>query len=117
MKQLRHKRSAFHAIPGSQGLPVIGETIAWRRDPLKFLQRHYSRYGRIFRSNIYDHPEITMLGPQANEFILSSHRDYFEWAGGYDLFPQQEPLSGQSVLTRRRGPRPTPADYPARLPW
>jgi cytochrome P450 len=86
MKQLRHKRSAFHAIPGSQGLPVIGETIAWRRDPLKFLQRHYSRYGRIFRSNIYDHPEITMLGPQANEFILSSHRDYFEWAGGYDLF-------------------------------
>lgn len=86
MKQSSHKRSGFRAIPGSEGLPLVGETIAWRRDPLKFLQRHYTRYGRIFRSKIYGHREITMLGPEANQFILSTHRDHFEWGGGYELF-------------------------------
>ena len=86
MDQLNHSCTMPRLPPGSYGLPFVGETIAWRRDPLEFLRRHYERYGRIFKSRIYGHPEITMLGPEANEFILSSHRGHFEWGGGYELF-------------------------------
>ena len=72
--------------PGSYGPPIVGETLAWRRDRLEFLRRRYERYGRIFKSRTYGYREITMLGPEANEFILSSHRHHFEWAGGHELF-------------------------------
>ena len=72
--------------PGSDGLPLIGETLEWRRDPLGFLRRRYERHGRIFRSRVYGLREITLLGPEANEFILSSHRHLFEWRGAHEHF-------------------------------
>ena len=72
--------------PGRYGLPIIGETVEWRRDPLKFLHKRYNKYGRIFRSATYGNKEIVMLGPEANEFILSSHRDHFEWRAGQQHF-------------------------------
>jgi len=84
--------------PGSYGLPFLGETISWRRDPLKFLRRRYERYGEIFKSSIYGHREITMLGPEANRFILSTHRDHFEWGGGYEIFLDRKLFSDNLFL-------------------
>jgi retinoid hydroxylase len=84
--------------PGSYGLPFLGETVSWRRDPLKFLRRRYERYGQIFRSSIYGHREITMLGPDANRFILSTHRDHFEWGGGYEIFLDRKLFSDNLFL-------------------
>ena len=81
-----NSHSSLPLPPGSYGLPFLGETIPWRRDPLKFLRRRYELYGRIFKSSIYGRREITMLGPEANRFILSTHRDHFEWGGGYEPF-------------------------------
>jgi cytochrome P450 len=72
--------------PGSYGVPFIGQTLAWKRDPLRFLRRRYERYGRIFKSRIYGYREITMLGPEANKFILHTHRDHFEWGGAQEIF-------------------------------
>lgn len=102
------KTSTLRLPPGSYGLPFVGETIPWRRDPLRFLRHHYERYGRIFKSSIYGHPEVTMLGPEANEFILSSHRNYFDWGGGYeiflnrDLFPDNLFLQDGDIHDRHR---------------
>ncbi len=72
--------------PGSYGLPLLGQTREWRRDPLAFLQKRYARYGRIFKSRTYGYREITMLGPEANKFILHTHRDHFEWGGAQEIF-------------------------------
>lgn len=35
------RKSTLPLPPGSYGLPFIGEAIAWRRNPLEFLQRRY----------------------------------------------------------------------------
>ena len=90
--------SSLSLPPGSYGLPLIGETIAWRRDPLDFLRRRYERYGRIFKSSIYGRREITMLGPEANRFVLSTHRDHFEWGGGYEGFLDRRLFSDNLFL-------------------
>ncbi len=82
MTKITNRTSTLPLPPGSYGLPFIGETIAWRRNPLEFLRRRYERYGRIFRTSTYGYPEIAMLGPEANKFILSSHYKHFEWGGG-----------------------------------
>ncbi|HWP59596.1 MAG TPA: cytochrome P450 [Candidatus Acidoferrales bacterium] len=98
MSANHHNGPGLALPPGSYGLPWLGETIAWRRDPLKFLRDRYQRYGRIFKSSIYGRHEITMLGPEANEFILSTHRDHFEWAGGYELFMDRRLFSTNLFL-------------------
>ena len=84
-RELRARPRPRPLPPGSYGVPFIGQTLEWRRDPLGLLRRRYERYGRIFKSCIYGYREITMLGPAANQFILSSGRHHFEWSGGHEL--------------------------------
>ncbi len=98
MKRSNALNSPRPCPPGSYGLPFLGKTIAWRRDPLKFLLRNYERYGRIFKSSIYGQREITMLGPEANEFILSSHSDHFQWKGGWEIFLDSKLFSDNLFL-------------------
>ena len=91
------KTSSLSLPPGSYGLPIIGQTLAWQRDPLEFLRVRYRRYGRIFKSRVYGGREITMLGPEANRFILSSHRDHFEWGEAHEIFFNRT-LFGENIF-------------------
>ena len=72
--------------PGSYGWPVIGETLAWLRNPEAWARDHLERYGKVFKTSVLGRKVIVMIGPEANRFILWSHRDHFEWAGGYRAF-------------------------------
>ena len=72
--------------PGSYGLPLLGETLGWLRDPEAWVRGHLRRYGNIFRTSVFGRRVIVMIGPEANRFILLSHRDCFEWSGGYREF-------------------------------
>ncbi len=63
--------------PGASGLPWIGETIAWVRDPLRFAQERYARYGPVWRTHLMGRPCVALLGPEANRFILSTHMHLF----------------------------------------
>jgi retinoid hydroxylase len=63
--------------PGSSGLPWIGETIAWVRDPLRFAQDRYDRYGPVWRTHLMGRPCAVLLGPDANRFMLSTHMHLF----------------------------------------
>jgi retinoid hydroxylase len=69
--------------PGARGLPWIGETIAWVRDPLRFAQERYERYGPVWRTHLMGRPCVTLLGPEANHFILSSHAHLFSSRAGW----------------------------------
>lgn len=68
--------------PGSSGLPLIGETISFVLDK-NFADRRIKKYGNIFRTHILGQPTVVMSGTEANEFILSSHFDYFSWREGW----------------------------------
>jgi cytochrome P450 len=69
--------------PGGRGLPWIGETIAWVRDPLSFAQQRYERYGPVWRTHLLGRPCVVLLGPDANRFMLSSHLHLFSSRAGW----------------------------------
>ena len=69
--------------PGARGLPWIGETVEWVRDPFQFAQDRYMKYGPVFRTHLIGRPCVVMLGPDANRFILSSHTQHFSSREGW----------------------------------
>ncbi len=81
--------------PGHLGLPVIGETLSFLRDP-NFARKRQQQYGSLFKSRIIGQPTVVFCGPEANEFLLSSHADCFSWQGGWpDTFKK---LLGESLF-------------------
>jgi len=68
--------------PGSSGLPVVGETVSFAFDR-NFAAKRYRKYGSIFRTNLVGRPTAVMVGPEAAEFVLSSHMEHFSWRQGW----------------------------------
>lgn len=68
--------------PGSLGLPWIGETLSFLRDP-NFATKRQQQYGSLFKSRILGQPTVFFCGPEANAFLLASHADCFSWRGGW----------------------------------
>ena len=68
--------------PGNMGFPLIGETIGFIRDP-QFARKRQAQYGSLFKTRILGRPTAFFCGPEANEFLLSSHADSFSWRGGW----------------------------------
>lgn len=81
--------------PGSSGLPLIGETISFVLER-NFADKRIKKYGNIFRTNILGQPTVVMSGTDANEFILSSHFEYFSWREGWP--PNFRELLGESLF-------------------
>lgn len=69
--------------PGSFGIPLFGETFAFIANPYTFVNKRYQKYGSIFKTNIIGRPTVVMVGPQAVEFFISSHMEYFSWREGW----------------------------------
>jgi cytochrome P450 len=72
----------YQIPPGSFGLPLLGETLSFVSD-LKFVEKRYKQYGSIFKSHIFGRSTVFMVGPEAAEFVLSSHMDHFSWREGW----------------------------------
>lgn len=81
--------------PGGNGLPVIGETLSFLFDP-QFIEKRYKQYGPIFKTHVLGRPAAFMVGPEAAEFVLSSHMEHFSWKQGWpENFKQ---LLGESLF-------------------
>ena len=57
-------------IPGSYGWPVIGQTFEFLRDFQGLVDRGAKQYGPVFKGSIFFQHGLTLLGPDANEFVL-----------------------------------------------
>lgn len=62
--------------PGNFGLPVLGETLQFFRDP-EFATKRHQQYGNIFKTRLLGQPTIFVKGPEANQFVLSNENDKF----------------------------------------
>lgn len=90
-----HAEQALPLPPGSFGLPLIGETISFLRDP-DFVPKRQKKYGRIFKTHILGRPTVVMTGAEANRFVLSSDMHRFSWREGWpDTFKE---LLGESLF-------------------
>lgn len=64
-------------IPGDSGAPVLGDTLAFLADFPKLTANKYDRYGNVFRTRAFFQDTIVLLGPQANEAVLSDPNKCF----------------------------------------
>src|SRR5712692_4463817 len=53
--------------PGSDGLPLLGETLSFIQDVFGFIHKRSQRYGPVFRTHILGKPTVFISGPQLAE--------------------------------------------------
>ncbi|HKS23277.1 MAG TPA: cytochrome P450 [Thermoanaerobaculia bacterium] len=51
--------------PGSSGLPLLGETLPFAKNPFRFLEERLAKYGRVFRTNVLGRKTVVVAGPEA----------------------------------------------------
>ncbi|MEY4518544.1 MAG: hypothetical protein RLZZ499_1143 [Cyanobacteriota bacterium] len=69
------KISSLPEPPGSSGLPLIGETIAFFNDP-DFNSKRVAKYGKVYQTNIFGSPTVIMIGSEANTFLFRNENKY-----------------------------------------
>ena len=56
--------------PGRRGLPLVGETLAFARNPFGFIDERLAAHGRTFRTNVLGRESVVIAGPDAaGQFI------------------------------------------------
>ncbi|WP_047862396.1 cytochrome P450 [Archangium gephyra] len=93
--------------PGSSGLPLLGETLAFVRDSGKFIEERRRLHGDVFRSHVLGDPIVFMIGPEANRWIFAGENKYLRnrWhRSARKLLGQQSVamINGSAHLERRR---------------
>ena len=66
----RQPKGALDHIPGSNGLPFVGNTFKLLADPIAFSEGMAARYGPIYRNRALGGTGVNLLGPDANELVL-----------------------------------------------
>src|SRR6266498_2232980 len=51
--------------PGRGGLPLLGETLAFAKNPFRFLDERLAAHGRIFRTNVLGRKTVVIASPEA----------------------------------------------------
>ncbi|KAJ9564329.1 hypothetical protein OSB04_000295 [Centaurea solstitialis] len=69
--------------PGNMGWPFIGETIGYLRPYSAttigtFMEQHISKFGKIYKSNLFGEPTIVSVDPGLNRYILQNEGKLFE---------------------------------------
>src|SRR5579864_1729366 len=87
------RRQALSHIPGDEGWPVIGRTLAVLADPKGEVERMAAKYGYVYRTRVLGETSLTALGPEANELVLFDQNRLFSSTHGWGtilgrLFPR-----------------------------
>src|SRR3712207_4879200 len=78
-----------YPLPPGDLFPTVRRTHRRVQEPLPLLLELYERYGPVFSVRILHAPNVIVLGPEANHYVLVSHPENFSWReGGFgDLIP------------------------------
>jgi cytochrome P450 len=89
----RSKIADLAHIPGENGPPIIGTTLRVLRNPSAYGAHMVDTYGKVFRTNAFGNPTISMVGAEANELMLFDRDKLFSSEQGWGpvlnlLFPR-----------------------------
>ena len=76
-------RHPLDHIPGSDGWPIVGNTLKVLRDPVGSANEAYQKYGPVYRSRVFGYRSVSLLGPEANELLLFDRDKNFSSHGGW----------------------------------
>jgi cytochrome P450 len=93
--------------PGSTGLPLLGETLAFLRGPRQFVQERQARYGPIFRTHLFGAPTLYFTGPEAARWVFAGENKYLQvrWNASAAKVQGAQPvtkLTGEAHQKRRQ---------------
>ncbi|EKF75518.1 cytochrome P450 [Alcanivorax hongdengensis A-11-3] len=66
----RMPQRRLEGIPGDYGWPLLGHTIPFLKDYHQLVTEQASKYGLVFKGSVLFQRGVTLLGPDANEFVL-----------------------------------------------
>jgi cytochrome P450 len=86
-------RQALAHIPGDDGWPIVGTTLRILADPQGFSHRAAAKYGPVYRTRLFGEWNVTLVGPEANDFVLTDAQSVFSSELGWSrmlgqLFPR-----------------------------
>lgn len=58
--------------PGRDGVPLLGETLAFAKNPFRFIEERLARHGRVFRSNVLGRKTAVVAGADAAGRFIDS---------------------------------------------
>src|SRR5262245_52388348 len=53
-------------LPGEDGWPIVGNTLAALKDPVGRVETMYRKYGPVYRDHLFGVRSVTMLGPEGH---------------------------------------------------
>lgn len=82
----------FGNIPGEPGLPLLGKSLDLLKNPRQVSNEMVAKYGNVYWMRAFGRKTVTLLGPDANEFVLMDRDRNFSSKMGWDpildrLFP------------------------------
>src|ERR1700686_1944803 len=78
-------RNSLTHIPGDEGWPLIGKTLAGLADPKGQVEQHAAKYGLVYRSHLFGETSLVLLGPEANELVLFDQSKPFSSTHGWAI--------------------------------
>ena len=81
--RIKDNRDLSH-IPGSFGLPLIGETFSFVMDPFRVLDTRYRKYGAISRTSMTFQKFVLALGPEYIQQLMLDRDQSFSARMGYN---------------------------------
>ncbi|HET8730637.1 MAG TPA: cytochrome P450 [Moraxellaceae bacterium] len=84
--ETRVVRQLKQSMPGSAGLPVVGHSIDLITDPVRMGLSLSSQLGPVFWNQAFGLTMVSMIGPDANQFVLRNKGDLFSNNQGWDYF-------------------------------
>lgn len=86
-------KEALFKIPGDTGLPFFGHTFKLLKDPVSFGRSMREKYGDVYRTYSFFKHNVSLVGPDANEFVLMDRGKNFSNELGWSpylerLFPR-----------------------------
>jgi cytochrome P450 len=73
-------------VPGDPGLPLLGYTLPFLRDPNKLSRQRFDRYGPVSWADAFGIRVIALIGPEAAEVVFTNRDKAFASGSGWDFF-------------------------------
>src|SRR5438552_219191 len=80
--------------PGRRGLPLLGETLTFAKDPFQFVEDKITKHGRVFRSRIFGQDTVVIAGADATSRFIDPN---IVMRKGSQPAHLQELLGGQNI--------------------
>jgi cytochrome P450 len=71
-------------IPGSFGLPLIGDTFSFVMKPFEVLDAHYKKHGPVFKTSLTFQKFVVALGPEFIQQLMLDSKQSFSARMGYN---------------------------------